>query len=330
MKILKKKTGIVCFPHQGGIKQFSDQLYSAILINSEAEVEFVQCKNNFFARLFFFLSNPLYQHFIFTTNNISIYPFIILYWGRVTLILHDHKSRSGSNLRENIALFLFQIFRWRFTKIIIHQSCDVYAKKLLLSNNVRFMNMPPHGHNAKAEVNYFNYKALNNNSINILCFGRIEYYKNFEFLIEVLANVKGFNLKIAGQGKLSNKHLEMINISNNISLLNKFIPDEQVNILFKDCDFLALPYTDITQTGLIDLAGYYGKPVILSNIEQFSDKLFDGYCIRINICDKFKALESLMQLQIVSDDTYKSMCSASYNAHVKSMAGWREYARALI
>ena len=51
-----------------------------------------------------------------------------------------------------------------------------------------------------------------------------------------------------------------------IDIRNRFIPDEELVTLIKNCDFMVCPYTDATQSGVIMSAYAFYKPVIATNV----------------------------------------------------------------
>jgi len=103
----------------------------------------------------------------------------------------------------------------------------------------------------------------------ILFFGRIDEYKGVDFLLNMFKTehrLKNLKLIIAGKSVMSFSWLN--NDGNqNITILNRFISDEEMNWLFKNAEFVVLPYKDASQSGIIPIAYHYGKPVLISNVD---------------------------------------------------------------
>jgi len=313
---------LICFPNNGGVKQFSDSLFSHL----GSKVIMYQCLNSKLGKLYI-LKYIFHKNVIFTSNNIYLYLFSLFSLGEITLILHDHKIRLGCNFKERLLLNLFNIFKWRFKKIIIHDDSGIETKKLLLNKNVYFQAMPPHGHpsDKPPPVKI----RCNKSSLKLLCFGRLEHYKNFDFFARVISKCEGVELIVAGSGRVSpNLHL-IGNKCNNIKIINKFISPEELTSLMLDSDFLVLPYSDITQTGLIELAGYYSKPLLLSRISAFDKIKYQPFSFYLPIESEKSAVEVIDNVKNISKFDYDNMCLSSHEHYQLQLTLWHEYSCAL-
>jgi glycosyltransferase involved in cell wall biosynthesis len=121
----------------------------------------------------------------------------------------------------------------------------------------------------------------------ILFFGRISPSKGLEYLIvafrQVLTRSAGHRLIIAGRPDNCKEYWEVIqkdlrpDVENGrIMLRPTFIPDEEVEVYFKAADVLALPYTDIYQSGVLFLAANFGLPVVATDVGSFKEEIVEG------------------------------------------------------
>lgn len=102
----------------------------------------------------------------------------------------------------------------------------------------------------------------------ILFFGSVVKYKGVDLLISSfssLQNNEDVKLVIAGKG---NDHESN---NPNIIRLNRFIDDEEIGDLFKRALFVVYPYMSATMSGVLSLAYYFRKRVLLSDIPFFKD-----------------------------------------------------------
>lgn len=121
----------------------------------------------------------------------------------------------------------------------------------------------------------------------ILFFGRIDKYKGISRLLKayLLLVAHGFskNIVLAGKGIYTDEErmlIDKLKAFDCITVINRFIDDGEMKWLFSHCAFLCLPYIEASQSGVLPMAYYYGKPVIISNIEglsQFVDIGRTGY-----------------------------------------------------
>lgn len=117
----------------------------------------------------------------------------------------------------------------------------------------------------------------------ILFFGYIRKYKGLMYLLDAMPEIlKKYNIKliIAGEfyedEKPYRQKIKDLNIENNIILLSSFMPENQVRYFFSACDCLVLPYAAATQSGIVPLAYFYDKPVIVTDVGGLSEVVIDG------------------------------------------------------
>jgi D-inositol-3-phosphate glycosyltransferase len=107
----------------------------------------------------------------------------------------------------------------------------------------------------------------------ILFFGFIRNYKGLDILLESMSELKNkidVKLIIAGEFYTDKeKYINLIdnlNLKENIYLFTDFIPTSEVKYYFSASDAVILPYKDATQSGIVQIAMNFRKPVIASNV----------------------------------------------------------------
>ncbi len=103
----------------------------------------------------------------------------------------------------------------------------------------------------------------------LLFFGLVREYKGLDVLLEAIAKVKNqsdVKLIVAGEFYDSkNKYLRMIkdlNIEQNVSVIDKYIESDEVKYYFSAADAVVLPYKEATQSGIVQVAVNFAKPLI--------------------------------------------------------------------
>jgi glycosyltransferase involved in cell wall biosynthesis len=119
-----------------------------------------------------------------------------------------------------------------------------------------------------------------------LFFGFIREYKGLDLLLDAFENWAGHGIRpklvIAGASRtteLENHYRRRINeISADDSIVFHagFIPSEKVAAYFVACDAVILPYKEIDHSGLVHLAYSFGRPLIATNVGDFSEVIEDG------------------------------------------------------
>jgi glycosyltransferase involved in cell wall biosynthesis len=126
----------------------------------------------------------------------------------------------------------------------------------------------------------------------ILFFGLIRKYKGLDLAIRAMSNKliveKNIKLIIAGEFYDSEDRYQNLirDLSlNNIIIYNQFIANKQVPDFFSVSNLVILPYTSATQSGVTQLAMYYNKPMLVTNVgglPEIIDHKKDGYISSTN------------------------------------------------
>lgn len=197
-------------------------------------------------------------------------------------VLHSNESKFNQLINRFVAKDIkaadkVVILSSAFRKYVSEQ----YKKRdedILVLPHGTFETYKEMGHNqTEASEWYRNHP----DSINFLFFGRIEYYKGLDLLIEAYAALekkysKRVSLLIAGKGDFSPYH-DAFKQLKSAKLLNYMIPDENVMSLFHGRNVITvLPYRDATQSGVINLAAQSSSLIISTNVGGLPEQLDYG------------------------------------------------------
>ena len=139
------------------------------------------------------------------------------------------------------------------------------------------------GPEAKAALNMENKKVL-------LFFGYIRQYKGLKFLLEAMINLEtedNFHVLIVGEfyedRVLYSEQLGVLNDQQRLTLIDRYVPNEEVPLYFQACDIVVLPYLSATQSGIIQIAYGFEKPVIATDVGGIPEVIVDrktGYIVK--------------------------------------------------
>ena len=117
----------------------------------------------------------------------------------------------------------------------------------------------------------------------LLFFGFIREYKGLRFLLESLPLIfKHFpiHLVIAGEvwGDIERykKIVHSLNLKDKVSFHPHYIPNEEVSNYFAAADLVVVPYTSASQSGIVQLAYGFQKPVIVSKVGGLPEAVIPG------------------------------------------------------
>jgi len=109
----------------------------------------------------------------------------------------------------------------------------------------------------------------------ILFFGKADAYKGLDTLIEAFDMIGGLpSTKLLVSGWFPDpayrdmimEAMESSPRREDILLKEGFIPNEEVEVLFKSADVLVLPYRNIYQSGIVFLCFHFGLPLVTTDV----------------------------------------------------------------
>jgi glycosyltransferase involved in cell wall biosynthesis len=112
--------------------------------------------------------------------------------------------------------------------------------------------------------------------VNLLFFGFVREYKGLDLLLEAMhiLNDDDLQLTIVGEfwsGKNEfHDYIEQKNIAN-VSIVDRYVADNEMEDYFLDADVVVLPYRSATGSGVIATAYGYHKPVLVTNVGGLVD-----------------------------------------------------------
>lgn len=196
----------------------------------------------------------------------NIYEFILyVLRHKMTLTVHDPFPHSG--LDTFIVRMRRKVAFWLIPRFII-------LNKAQRQEFLDYYHLSDH-QVINSKLSCFTYlrtiatAACNINKRYILFAGKISPYKGLDYLLPTMEKVHeqcpDCQLIVAGGGKY---HFDICRYQSldYIDIRNRFIPDEELVTLIKNCDFMVCPYTDATQSGVIMSAFAFSKPVIATNV----------------------------------------------------------------
>jgi len=162
-------------------------------------------------------------------------------------------------------------------RFIPHPNYDNYGKAINREEALTFLKLDP------------NFKYL-------LFFGFIRDYKGLDLLIKALNDerIRKMPLKLIVAGEYyadEAKYLALIkseNVENQVILKTEFIPNEEVKYYFCATDLVVQPYKTATQSGISQLAFFYDKPMVATNVgglPEIIDHKKSGYIVEVEPSD---------------------------------------------
>jgi D-inositol-3-phosphate glycosyltransferase len=131
--------------------------------------------------------------------------------------------------------------------------------------------------------------GLNPDARVLLCFGQIAPYKGIEDLLHALAILvredPSFTVVLAGRVKDGSSEpywrgiellIEELGLTDHVRKEIRYIPDDEVGLLFRASDIAVLPYRRVYQSGVLTLSYAQGVPVIAADVGSFRQHIVEG------------------------------------------------------
>ncbi len=189
----------------------------------------------------------------------------------------DTIGMAGSKWKENLFLWIGKqltnfILKADLVGLTISQYVDIIREKYKADNVV----LLPHGNFELPERSYV---PDTPELINLMAFGKFGTYKKVEVLLDALKLLQkkypnqAFKATIAGTDNPNVKGY-LSSVKENYSDLNNieftgYVPEENVEAIFKAATFVIFPYTTTTgSSGILHQAGSYARACILPKIDD--------------------------------------------------------------
>jgi len=216
--------------------------------------------------------------------------------------------------RTMVDFYLYKLVYFISNEIIVHSefiknklvnAFKVSPKKVNVIHHGNFDIYLPKKNISKSEARL----KLNLNETNdvILFFGYIREYKGLDLLLKAIpiAMQKNPNLKLIIAGMPANpelkerytKTIESLNSKEQIIYEFSFIPSDDIAGYFSASDLVILPYKNIDHSGIVHLAYSFAKPILATNVGDFSE-----------------IIEEKKSGFLIEKDDYEKLADAIYNA----------------
>ncbi len=111
----------------------------------------------------------------------------------------------------------------------------------------------------------------------VLFFGRIEKYKGVDLLINAYEKSdlpsNGVKLIVAGKGSVN---YDDSNLPKNVVLINRFVENDELAGLIRNCKYVILPYLSATQSGCVMSAFAFNKPILATDVGDLPYTIENG------------------------------------------------------
>lgn len=208
---------------------------------------------------------------------------------------HDPVGHEGDSVQKGVVLYhkvvqrmldgiiVFSDIAKRQTEEVLRPRCPVY-------------------HVPFGEKSWKEYRPIELPTHRVLAFGRLNSYKGVRFYPEIaerfLEQSPETTFVIAGKPSddIDRSILDRLAAMPNVELHARFIEESEVDGFFENCDLVLMPYTSITQSGVILDAYSRSRCVIAFDIEGIEQFIFSGRTLvpQFNVSELVQAAVTLL------------------------------------
>lgn len=192
---------------------------------------------------------------------------------KIVHTFHDPVGHSGDSVQKGVILY-HKVVQRMLDAVIVHS--DIARRQAEEQLKVPCsLNQVPLGVCPWLEWN------PEINARRVLIFGRINAYKGVSLYPDILrclaAVVPQVEVVIAGKASddVDLSLLNEINCQPNAKLINRFIDESELDGFFEDCSLVLMPYTSVTQSGVVLDAYSHSRSVVAFDIEGMSQYVPD-------------------------------------------------------
>lgn len=116
----------------------------------------------------------------------------------------------------------------------------------------------------------------------LLFFGFVREYKGLDVLLEAMAlgSDPRYHLLVVGEFYESRERYEprlgRLLAEGKLTLVDRYVPNEEVALYFAASDLLIVPYRTATQSGVVQIAYGFGLPVVATRVGGIPEVVVDG------------------------------------------------------
>lgn len=210
-------------------------------------------------------------------TNAWIGPFLwLLPKCRIVATVHDVEIHPGDVYTQRVPSFVNNLVRDKADGLILHSEKLKLQAGEKLNRPLEELFVIPH-----VVLDRYRWLASIENLVakktdfNVLFFGRILYYKGLGTLIQAaeLASqtIPEITVTIAGSGPDLERCRKMITKPALFHIHEGYIEEPDAAQYFLNCDVVALPHIEASQSGVTAIAACFGVPVIATDVGDFRE-----------------------------------------------------------
>ena len=190
---------------------------------------------------------------------------------RSIVLVHDADAHPGDGSRLQMWLQRRLCRRAGAVASLSSHVADRLRAQGLIKGTLIELTLPPLGYGVASP-------EAHDGPLRLLHFGRLLPYKGLDLLAEALDSIGNRDdliVRVVGSGPNS-AELDALRRLPNVSVENRWVPEDEVGVLLGWADALVLPYREASQSGVAAAALAAGRAVVSTNVGGLAEQLKDA------------------------------------------------------
>jgi glycosyltransferase involved in cell wall biosynthesis len=276
--------------------------------------------------------NSTWHHFtMFHVWNLPLMFLLRVCGCRIVFTVHDYIPHSGDGgwlMRSLIRMMVrlsdkIVVLNAPIADQILEENPVISQDRIIVLPLLSFVESASHARSVNAS----------DSPLKILFFGRMSAYKGIKIFLESailsIEKLPRLSFIIAGDGDISAYQAPIAMLGDKLEIVNRWIGEDEIEMLFSRADLCVLPYLDSTQSGVMPIAQSLGLPVVITPSEGLMHQLTIGTGV---VAEDFSA-EAVSQavVALLSDgDRYKELSLNALKLSGNKNQAWRNQAKILL
>ena len=163
----------------------------------------------------------------------------------------------------------------------------------------------------------------------ILCFGTVRPYKGIDVLLRAFARTQGAELWVVGRplGTAMEPLHELARAApGRVRFVTRYLAEPEVPAFFRRADLVALPHREVDQSGVLNVALAFGKPIVMTAIGGFEEVSGETGAGRLVEPGDAEALGEAMS-ELLGDPAGRRRLGEAARGAARGPYSWDEVAR---
>ncbi len=163
----------------------------------------------------------------------------------------------------------------------------------------------------------------------VLCFGTVRAYKGIDVLLRAFAEVRDAELWIVGRplGTPMGPLHELARAApGRVRFVTRYLAEPEVPAFFRRADLVVLPHREVDQSGVLNVALAFGKPIVMTAVGGFEEVVQDTGAGRLVAREDPGALAGAIRELLADADAREDLGAAARTA-AQGPYSWDEVAR---